>query len=418
MFFYHFLWTLATLLGLPVAVMFRHNRLAERFTLTLPSARLKEGGFWIHALSVGEVISAIPLVQALRARYPDKSMVFTVTTEKGMTVALQMLGGRGAALLPMPVDAWWCIRRMVRVVRPSVFVLVETDLWPALPRYLRNRGTKSLLVNGRVSPRTLKSYMRFPALARALFQPFECCLMQSELDRDRLLQVGVSPEKVIRAGNLKFDHDRPPLSREERKKWLRLLKLEPGDFLWVAGSTHEGEEKAVLEVFGQLRRSYPHLRLLLAPRKVERAEEVRTIAGNLGLQSILRTDLSKGFGLHDVFVLNTLGELARIYGLARVSFVGGSLVPIGGHNLLEPACFGCPVLFGPHTHNFVRMSEMLVERGGGWRVQDAAELYRAMNVLLRDGETRKAMGKAAEEFVKKNRGALHCVVSWIERCMS
>jgi len=257
-----------------------------------------------------------------------------------------------------------------------------------------------------------------PFLTRKMFKPLKLCLMQSDLDRNRLLQAGIDPPEKVRAvGNIKFDRDWVPMSQEERHKWLDLLRLESENIIWVAGSTHRGEEKIVLEVFKKLRPSFPLLRLILALRKIEQSDDILTQARGMGLKAVLRTGLSKNSHPYDVLILNSLGELDRIYGVSKVSFVGGSLVPIGGHNLLEPASFGCPVLFGPHTHNFVLMSELLVEAGGGRRVQDGRDLYEAVKMLVGDAEMRTGMGRFAKEFVEKNRGALERVVSHIADSM-
>lgn len=384
----------------------------------MPQTSLGKGNIWIHALSVGEVVSALPLVRALGLKYPHKDIVFTVSTERGMAIAQKELKHKVRALLTMPVDSWWCIRRIVHLVRPSIFILVETDIWPALIDYLKRRGIESILVNGRISPRTLRSYRMFPFLTRKMFKPLKLCLMQSDLDRDRLLQAGIDPTEKVRAvGNIKFDRDWVPMSQEERYKWLDLLRLEPENIIWVAGSTHRGEEGVVLEVFKLLRSSFPLLRLVLALRKIEQSDDVLTQARDMGLKAVLRTGLSKNSHPYEVLILDSLGELDRIYGVSKVSFVGGSLVPIGGHNLLEPASFGCPVLFGPHTHNFVLMSELLVEAGGGRRVQDGRDLYEAVKMLVGDAEMCRRMGMSAKEFVEKNRGALDRVVSHISDSM-
>jgi 3-deoxy-D-manno-octulosonic-acid transferase len=219
--------------------------------------------------------------------------------------------------------------------------------------------------------------------------------------------------KVRTVGNIKFDRDWIPMSEEERLNWLSLLGLESENLIWVAGSTHAGEEETLLEVFKRLRTSFAVLRLIIAPRIIEQSDGILRRAQSMGLKTTLKTELPKNRRPYDVLVLNSLGELGRIYGLSKVSFVGGSLVPIGGHNLLEPASFGCPVLFGNHTHNFDRMSESLVEAGGGWRVHDGKELYEAMKMLLGDAGMCVRMGRLAREFVEKNRGALDRVVTHI-----
>jgi 3-deoxy-D-manno-octulosonic-acid transferase len=382
--------------------------------LKLPSAPLEKGNIWVHALSVGEVVSALPLINALHQKYQDRGIVFTVTTSKGMALARSRLKGEATVLFTMPFDNWWSVRRAVGYVKPSIFVLVETDIWPGLVHYLRGKGVRTILVNGRISPRTFRSYCRFSFFARKMFAPFEYCLMQSELDKERLLKIGKNPEQVFAAGNIKFDRNWAPIDAQERENWLSLFGLGPENPIWVAGSTHRGEEEVLFRALRKLLSSFPFLRLILAPRRIEESQDIRNLANRMGLKAVLKTELSKNRVPYDVLILDTLGELGRIYGLGMLSFVGGSLVPMGGHNLLEPASFGCPVLFGPHTHNFVVMSEGLIASGGGWRVQDGKELHEAVESLLTDPDRLDRMGRSAKKFVNKNQGALKRVMSYID----
>ena len=403
---------------MPVVLLLRNKRLLGRWAIHLPSTSLKGNSIWIHALSVGEVISALPLVEALKKKYPDRDIVFSVTTAKGMVIAEKELKGKVRVLITMPYDSWLCARRLVRYIKPSVFVLIETDIWPALIGYLKKRGIRTILLNGRISPRTFRSYQRFPFFIRMLFKHIHVCLMQSDLDRDRLLQSGIGPsDKVITIGNIKFDQDWKALGKEEQRQLYRSLGFSSEDTIWVAGSTHPGEEVIVLNVYKRLLSANPFLRLIIAPRKVEQSDEVLRQAEQMGLTVRLKSTLPAEGG-HNVLVLNTLGELGRIYGLAEVSFVGGSLVPFGGHNLLEPASFGCPVVFGPHTHNFVLMSESLLEAGGGERIRDGEELYIALRGLLTDTEKRSLMGRNAKEFVESNSGAVERSLAYIGENMN
>ncbi len=442
MFLYHFLWTFGLIFFVPIIGLLRiwpvgrsdrsglGERLVARFAWRFPDILIDKGNIWVHALSVGEVISALPLVSRLRTEFPDRDIVFTATTSTGMAMAREKLGGRVKVVVPMPVDGWWSVQRIVHFVNPSIFILVETDIWPALLNCLKQKGIRSVLVNGRVSPRTFRAYRHAPFFVRKMFDPLEKCLMQSNLDRQRLLQVGLSKEKVITVGNIKFDRDVTLMGEEERQGWLDVLALEPSVPLWVAGSTHPGEEEILLDVFKRLRVSFPRLRLILAPRDTGRSGEIVTMSRGMGLRAALKTGVSEhrtkdGALLSsgsldrrfDVLVLDTMGELGRIYGLGSVCFVGGSLVPIGGHNLLEPASFGVPVIFGIHIHNFVSMSEALLEGGGGRRVRDGDELYKTMKTLLEDAKMRARMGGQAKAFVESNRGALKKVLGYVKGCM-
>jgi 3-deoxy-D-manno-octulosonic-acid transferase len=419
LFSYHFIWTCLAILSLPLIPFAKGSRIHDRLGIgLLSSAPLRRGSIWIHALSVGEVVSSVPLIRALKRKYPEKDIVVSVTTSQGMEIARNELQGEVKKLITMPIDFWWAVHKMVVFINPSLFVLVETDIWPGLIFHLKERGIKAVLVNGRISPRTLNRYRYFATFIRSVLNSFESCLMQSDLDRDRLLEIGLREDSVETVGNIKFDRDWMPMDDKERRKWLETLNLSPDDVLWVAGSTHKGEEDVILDAFLRLRKSFPALRLIIAPREVGRAGEVHKLISSKGLSAILRKDLPHKKAPCDVLILDTLGELERVYGIAQISFVGGSLEPIGGHNLLEPASFGKPVLFGPHTHNFVLMSQLLVEAGGGKRVEDGEALFETMKEMLGDPKISESMGRRAREFVESNKGALGRVIECIENYLS
>jgi len=415
MFIYHLAWTFVAIVFLPFIPFIRNQRLLERAFPIFPGRPARAGSIWIHALSVGEVLSAVPLVGAIKKRYPRKDIVFTVATTHGIEIAFNELEGEVSFFMTMPVDFWWSVKKMINYINPSIFILVETDLWPGLITRLRGMGIPTILLNGRVSPRSYRSYKRFKRLIRFMFNSFEVCLMQSDLDRKRLLRLGLTQEKVKTAGNIKFDREWVPLSEREYAHWLRVLNLGTEDKVWIAGSTHQGEEDIVLDVFKKLLLFDPTLRLIIAPRDVTRAKDIFSLSMGKGFKTSLRTELGMNRERYDVLILNTLGELDRIYGLGKISFVGGSLVPVGGHNLLEPASFGQPVLFGPHTQNFVLMSQLLLEAGGGKRVKDGDDLFKAVKGLLSHLDETKRMGTRAKEFVQMNRGALRSVMEYVGR---
>jgi len=317
----------------------------------------------------------------------------------------------------MPMDFWWSVRRAVHHVGPALFILIETDIWPGLPAFLRKKKVKCLLANGRISPKTYTFYKRIPFLARKMFDPFDKCLMQSDLDRDRLLFIGIDKKRLQTTGNIKFDCPWTQMTDTEQSQWMETLGLKPEHHIFVAGSTHPGEEAILLRGYRRSLEKFPMLRLLLAPRKIERANEVFRMVQEAGFAVRLKTQMQDHPEEYNVLILDTMGELGRLYGLARVSFVGGSLVPFGGHNLLEPASFGCPVLFGPHTENFVEMSEELLKAGGGWRISNEDDLVHAIRQLLSDSELCRNMGRSAREFVFSNRGAVERVMAEIDRLL-
>jgi 3-deoxy-D-manno-octulosonic-acid transferase len=415
LFFYDLLWTLGLAFVLPVFLITGKWRILSRFRHDPTPMSLSAGTIWVHALSVGEVISAIPLVDALVSQGRQEDVVFTATTAQGLAVARKELGGRVKWLSAMPFDAWWVVRSLVASLSPSLFVLVETDIWPGLLHHLQRKGVRIILANARVSPQTFKLYKRAGCLVRFLFAPFDLCLVQSDVDRHRLVDAGVDAGKVNVTGNLKFDGNQLGIREGEIISQRNGLALSPGDAVFVAGSTHSGEEGIILEAFRGLRRDFPELRLILAPRRIEQAGTILDMAKKMEFTTVRRTDLLQNGTKYDVLILDTIGELARVYGVSTVSFVGGSLVPEGGHNLLEPAAHGCPVLFGPHTFNFASMAEALVRCGGGKRVGDSEELLAVARNLLSSRQERDRMGGLAQRFVEENRGALARVISAIDK---
>ena len=416
---YHIAATLIVVIVLPFLLLVPGRNSRERLGLHFKKKSLFKDTLWVHALSVGEVLSALPLLEAMKARYPERPLIFTVTTRQGILLANEKVPRSVAAVFPMPLDFWWSIHRAVRCINPALFVLVETDIWPGLLSFLLKREVKCILVNGRISPKTFASYKKVSFLMKLMFLPFTRCLMQTDLDRERLVAIGLEEKRVVTGGNIKFDQSWPAMNRDERIRWRERLGIRPEHRVLVAGSTHQGEEAILLRVYSRVIKEVPSLRLLLAPRKIERANEVLELAQQARISSELwsRVDDHDGESFH-VVIVDTLGELSRLYGLAEVSFVGGSLVPFGGHNLLEPASFGCPVLFGPHTNNFVEISQGLARMKGGVKVDNEKHLEETILRLLRDSDLRDVMGKRASEFVLANRGALKRVLDEIDQSLN
>ena len=404
---YEFFWYLSSIFLIPSTLRKDKEIFKKRWGIELPKPSLKKN-IWIHALSVGEVLSSIPLVEKLRKEC-DLDIVFTVTTRKGMEIALRNLENKVELITFFPFDFPFSMRRFVRRINPYMFILIETDVWPFLLKYLSSKKIKSFLVNGRISPKSQKKYKRFCWIARDIFDCFELCMVQSEEEKEKLLELGVDEEKVINTGNIKFDRKIEYV--EEKQYWRKLFGIKENDIVWISGSTHEGEEKIILEAYKRLREKVKNIKLIIAPRDIKRSEEVLKIAQDMGFKADLRSRLRRG---KEVVILDTIGELSKIYSIADISFVGGSLVPFGGHNLLEPAAFGCPILFGPHVFNFQEIAFFLEKEKGGIVVKDASELYENIFLLIQDSSLRKRMGKASFSFVEKNRGAIDKVISLIK----
>jgi len=358
---------------------------------------------WVHALSVGEVASVRALVLGLRNAYPQGVLILSVSTSSGQRFAEKVMGDKVDLLLPFPIDLYWSVSRFLRFLSPDLFILVETDLWPNFLAALRRSKIPAILVNGRVSAESLARYRRFQHFFADLFGVFAVLLMQSEAEMEKLATLGLAPEKLQAVGNLKYDALLSGLERTgEGGGFDDLLRLLPGRTIWVAGSTHSGEEEVVLRVFRQLHSIFPGLYLILAPRKPGRTRDVADLAAGLGMRVELRSATPDQPG--DLLILDTMGELAELYRYSALAFIGGSLVEERGHNPLEPAVFGCPVLFGPHMEDFAEIAREMLEAGAAHLVRDGDELAEELTRWLVAPEDRKAAGRSGAALVEARRG--------------
>jgi len=369
---------------------------------------------WVHAVSLGEVVAVTPLVKELHRRHPDHQFVVSTVTETGREAVEQRLAGV-AQHLYAPLDFTWAVRRVTARLRPSLYVFVETELWPNLLRHLSGQGVPAIMVNGRLSSRSYARQQWAPVRSfyRPMLRSLRLCLMQSDRDVERIVALGADPQSVRRTGNLKFDQPAPaPQDATVTRAALGLAQDAP---LFVAGSTHPGEEDVLVEAFRRLLAEYPSAQLVLAPRHIERAAAVEAMVRAQGL-TVRRRSAQTGAGADkpQVMLLDTRGELARIYKEATVAFVGGTLVPVGGHNLLEPALWAKPVLFGPYTDHCADIAELLLQAGGGGRVAQADDLASALKRLIERSDERAGMGQAAQSVVRRNQGALTATAEAID----
>lgn len=375
------------------------------------------GGVWIHAVSVGEATAAVPLVQRLKQRFPDRPVIVSTTTETGQRVARQRIAAD--AFLYFPLDWPWAIRQALRRLRPAAVVLLEGELWPNFLRTAKREGVPVLLASARISERSFRRYQRLRPWMPQWLGQLRWLLAQTEADAERLRQLGAPPERVVVVGNLKFDiprPDPPPLAR-----WLETqLAAPPRRPLLVAGSVVAGEEESVLEAFARVRQRHEQALLLLAPRRPERFEPAARLAAERGWRIVRRSQLRLDAPLEvsvAVVVLDSLGELAGLYALADAVFVGGSLVPAGGHNLLEPAQWGKVPVFGPYVTNFQAIAQALQQAGAARVVRDAETLAQAWLELVEDPEKRSQRGARAAAFVAAHRGAADRVLDYLGRVL-
>jgi 3-deoxy-D-manno-octulosonic-acid transferase len=358
-------------------------------------------------------MAAVPLVQALRIRWPAADVVVSTVTATGDRVARARLPD-AAATFTFPLDFPGAVRRAVRRVGPAAFIALETELWPNFLRALRRAGTPAVLANGRISDRSYRRYRLVRGLFRRVLDDVALFCMQSEEDARRIISLGARPERVIVTGNLKMET--PAGQAGSAEIWRRLLHLGQAPVV-VAGSTHRGEEAVVLDAFRAVRQGGDGLRLVLAPRHPERLDEVEGLVRSHDLAVVRRSRVTP-VGAPDVILIDTMGELASLYAVADVIFVGGSLVPIGGHNVVEPALHAKAVVFGPHMTNFREAAALLLRADAAIQVRSGPELAATFARLLADAPAREALGQAAWTAVRAHQGACVRTIAALERVLT
>jgi 3-deoxy-D-manno-octulosonic-acid transferase len=375
---------------------------------------LAEPSIWVHAVSVGEVQAAAVLVRTLYDRYPGIPLVVTTLTPTGNERARMLLGDR-ANIRYLPLDLPGSVRKFFDRVKPRIAVIFETELWPNLYRECRQRRVPLVLASARLSQRSMGNYRRFLSLFSEVLSSQVTIAAQGEGDAERFRSLGADPQRTHVTGNLKFDFA-VPSNVTTRGAELR-QHYAAGRNVWVAGSTHTGEESQVLEAHREVRRVHPGTILVLAPRHPQRFGEVASWLEKQNVRFIRRSQPSARTPDLEVVLLDTLGELLDFYAMGDVAFVGGTLVEVGGHNLLEPAALGLPVLAGPHNFNSADIAKILVERGAALIVADAKELATRVAVLLSNPVERARIGALGRECVEDNRGALNKLLGLIDPLM-
>jgi 3-deoxy-D-manno-octulosonic-acid transferase len=364
---------------------------------------------WIHALSLGETLSCETLVKNLRKRLTDRPLVLSVSTLAGRQIAEQRLAGYVDRIFYFPLDWAPSVWRALWSVRPILFVLVETDIWPGFLHALRVRRIPAVLVNARLSPQTLRSYLRFRELFTPALNVFDMICPQSKNEASRYLEVGVNPEKIGPIGNLKFDAAVQDLSPQNRQRILKKCGIGRDDLVWIAGSTHMGEEEIVFEVFNRIREKHPQLRLILVPRHPHRSQEVKALCHSFNLRARLLTEAPSA-ATGEVLIVDVMGQLATLYHLASIAFIGGSLVPKGGQNPIEPAAAARPVLFGPYMSDFPDMTDELLSRHAAFQVHHPDQLFERLMQLLSDPDRALRMGLQGHAFVKSHSGTTQRII--------
>lgn len=381
----------------------------------VPPASGKER-IWIHAVSVGETLSAVPLVRNLRRRLPDAELLFSTVTITGQETAGKALGAETDALFYFPFDLPGIAGKYLDRLHPDVVVILETEIWPNFIAECSVRGIPAMIVNGRISGRSFRGYVRLRFLFSRVLSCLTAITAQTEEDARRFVALGAPPDAVTVTGNMKFDVAPPDAGRSPLNALLAEGKG-AGTKWFVAGSTHEGEEASVLRALGNAREVNGSVRLMLAPRHPERFDQVEKLCRLEGWDVARRTRISEmaGAELPPVILLDTVGELLSAYAEADIAFVGGSLVPKGGHNILEPALYGVPTVVGPHMDNFREIAEVFREAGAVCQVGSAAELASLLARWAADPSAESATGKRAKELLAVFRGATERNAAVIER---
>ncbi|WP_094603903.1 3-deoxy-D-manno-octulosonic acid transferase [Sporomusa silvacetica DSM 10669] len=415
-FIYNILAVILVILVLPVFVVrfVREKGIAERVKQSfgvLPAETLvKVAGkeaIWVHAASVGEIVAASPIVKEIRRELPGIPIVVSVVTVSGYAMAKRIIP-EADGIIFYPLDLPLLSYSVVAKIRPQAFLMVETEMWPNFLKAVRKFNIPAMMVNGRISDKSVNRYIYFGRVLSDMLDTVVTFCMQSNIDAQYITRLGADPARVVVTGNTKFDQSYTELSLEDKTQLLSSLGLSSADQILVAGSTHRGEEELLFPAFNEVRAQFPHTQFIVAPREPLRADALIELAAKFNFVAVRRTSMPGKLAKNpDMIIVDTIGELGKIYGLGDIVYVGGSLIPHGGHNILEPAAHGKPILVGPHMFNFKETYALFSERGVCLTVRDSAGLAEAMLKLLHNPEQRQAIGQEALRIINENRGASH-----------
>ncbi len=369
---------------------------------------------WIHAVSVGEVLSLQNLIRKIKEGHPDWVIHFSSLTNTGIRIAREKLA-EADYIFFIPLDFKWIVRRFFRRLKPRVVIIAESEFWPNFLREANRRTGSILLINGRISPRSFKRYKRFKLLTKNILKNIEFFLVQTEKDKENLEKIGVISDHIEVAGNLKSEVNLPILSEEELLRLKRNINISETKKVIIAGSIRKGEEDQLLRAYTKARSIKDNLLFILAPRHPDRVNDVEKICNNYPFRIKRRSEVVPGMEW-DILILDTIGELAQFYALSDVAFIGGSLVPWGGHNLLEPAFYGKPIFFGPHMENFSDLAARFVSAQAARissKEEDLVEMF-----LIQDERYFREMGNKAKATLSTLQGATEKTIKHIENMMA
>jgi 3-deoxy-D-manno-octulosonic-acid transferase len=415
---YDLIFLIIALFYLPVYLFQRkfHPGFTQRIGF-LPRRVLPEQPIWLHAVSVGELKAVQGLLAELRKAYPGKGFIISTVTPTAHQVAERLIA-EGDQLFYLPLDFSFIVNHVLEKIRPCLFVIAETELWPNLISCLHKRGIAVAEVNGRISDSSFAGYQAVKFLLRPILEKISLFCVQTERDRRRLEGLGAPSQRIKVSGNMKFDNLQDLFLKRDTQEFRRKLGLQDPDRLLVCGSTHPGEEELILSAYQELLSEFPWLRLLIAPRHPQRAAEIEKIISRKNFRPLrvsqLRLSALTPQPMPTAFILDTIGELDAYYALADMVFVGGSLVKKGGHNLLEPAGLGKPVIFGAQMFNFRDIADLFLGYNAGLMVHNSQELKQALRRLLTNESVRTELTRNARQLIAANQGATARTVIWLK----
>jgi 3-deoxy-D-manno-octulosonic-acid transferase len=403
---------------IPYLVLTRryHARLPERlgiFSRQLVERAKGKEFIWLHAVSVGEVIAASSFIKEFSSRFPDCRLLISTVTKTGNKVASKVKRDEDV-LIYFPLDLSFIIRRILRVFNVRLFVIMETEIWPNIVTAFSKKNIPIVLINGRLSEKSFRAYRRVKVLIQGVFRRIDQFCMQAAADAARLRALGVDENRIRVTGNMKYDVAAIPLNESEITGLKHSLGINGNTRVLITGSTHRGEDEIIVDAYKQLATTFPDLRLLIAPRHPERAEEIQSIVDRHNLRSMRFSAPAPTFKDADVIILDVIGKLRNLYAIADIVFMGGSLLPrYGGHNLLEPATFKKPILFGPFMNNFKDMAQTFLKAEAALTIKDRDDFKKACTMLLTDGRSANRLGTAAHTIIDQNRGATTRNISYM-----
>lgn len=387
-----------------------NKRWRERFALYKQSP--VKNVIWFHAVSVGEAEALLPLVKRLQNVYPQQPILITTTTPTGSARIKAVLKDTVQHVY-LPYDIPWAVSRFYRHFKPQLAVIMETEIWPNLFHYCGRENIPLYVINARLSDRSTKGYKKIPLLVKPALANITMVAAQTQDDADRFVSIGMSKEKTLATGNMKFDLQIPTQLIEQGRQERQ--DLFPGRFVWLIASTHKGEEEYFFDAYRRLKNRMPELLLLIVPRHPERFIEVEKLCQAAGLSVVTRSSKQASLQATDVYLADTMGELKLLYAASDITFVGGSMVPTGGHNILEPAALGVPVLFGPYMFNFKEIARIVLAMDAAIQCQDLDDIVRSVTRLYQKPDLRAELKQRGLSYLRQNQGAIDKILFILEQ---